>query len=90
MCLVLSQAFHRCMSLQQRMTASESPRFQAKCIKIGAVVTRSGADSTSPIVAILGWNFPKTNTWLNAVKYLKRRALIRSEYLQLLSTLSYG
>jgi len=39
------------------MTASEPPRFQAKCIKISAVVTRSGTDSTSPIVAIFGRNF---------------------------------
>lgn len=36
--------------------ASESTQFQAKCKKIGAVVTKSGTDGRSPIVAILGWN----------------------------------
>ena len=37
---------------------SESAHFQAKCKKISAVVTRVGTEnaSTSPIVALLGWN----------------------------------
>lgn len=37
---------------------SESMHFQAKCKKIGAVVTRvrSESSSTSPVVALLGWN----------------------------------
>ena len=47
----------RCMFVQQRTAGSDqSAHFQAKCKKIGAVVTQSGTDSSSPVVAILGWN----------------------------------
>ena len=56
-CLAPSYGFSRCVLLRQQMTAaSESAHFQAKCKEIGAVVTRSGTDKSSPIVAILGWN----------------------------------
>ena len=45
------------MLLHRQITGgSESAHFQAKCKEIGAVVTRSGSDKSSPIVAILGWN----------------------------------
>ena len=44
------------MFLQQRVVTSKSARSQAKCKMIGAVVTSSGTDCTSPIVGILGWN----------------------------------
>lgn len=53
---MLNCPFSRCILLQQRTVACESSHFQAKCKKIGAVVTRSEAHSSSPIVAILGWN----------------------------------
>ena len=56
-CLAPSYGFSRCVLLCRQMTAaSESAHFQAKCKEIGAVVTRSGTDNSSPIVAILGWN----------------------------------
>lgn len=53
--------YHTCRqfaSIHHRTAMSESVSFQAKCKKIGAVVTRAGAEntSTSPIVALLGWN----------------------------------
>lgn len=53
--------YHTCRqfaSIPHRTAMSESGSFQAKCKKIGAVVTRAGAENTttSPIVALLGWN----------------------------------
>ena len=53
--------YHTCRqfaSAPHRTTMSESANFKAKCKKIGAVVTRAGTEntSTSPIVALLGWN----------------------------------
>lgn len=53
--------YHTCRqfaSIPHRTAMSESASFQAKCKKIGAVVTRAGVEntSTSPIVALLGWN----------------------------------
>ena len=48
--------FSRCVSLHQRTLASESKQFQARCRKIGAVVTKAEARNSKPIVALLGWN----------------------------------
>ena len=49
------------VSAPHRTTMSESDNFQAKCKRIGVVVTRAGTEntSTSPIVALLGWNSAK-------------------------------
>ncbi|XP_078357543.1 transmembrane protein 53-like [Oculina patagonica] len=57
-CFTLCQMCHKLMSVPHRTTISESTHFQAKCKKIGAVVTRVGTESAStcPIVALLGWN----------------------------------
>ena len=55
-CLVLGRTFSCCMSLHQRTITSETASIQAKCKKIGAVITRSGTNNKSPIVAVLGWN----------------------------------
>ena len=49
-------AFSHCVSLHQRTLASESKQFQARCRKIGAVVTKTEARNSKPIVALLGWN----------------------------------
>ena len=53
--------YHTCRQftvVPHRTTMSESANLQAKCRKIGAVVTRAGTESSnrSPIVALLGWN----------------------------------
>ncbi|KAK2558425.1 Transmembrane protein 53 [Acropora cervicornis] len=48
--------FSHCVSLHQRTLASESKQFQARCRKIGAVVTKAEARNSKPIVALLGWN----------------------------------
>ncbi|KAJ7385518.1 Transmembrane protein 53 [Desmophyllum pertusum] len=57
-CFTPCHTFRQFLLLHHRRTMSESADFQAKCKKIGAVVTRTGSDSesTSPIVALLGWN----------------------------------
>ena len=49
-------AFSHCVSLHQRTLASESKQFQARCGKIGAVVTKTEVRNSKPIVALLGWN----------------------------------
>lgn len=44
-------------SVNHMATITNSSHFEDKCKKIGAVVTRTGAESSrSPVVAILGWN----------------------------------
>ena len=53
--------YHMCRqfpSVPYRTAMSESAHFQAKCKKIGAVVSRAGTESSnsSPVVALLGWN----------------------------------
>lgn len=52
----LKCAYSYCVSLHQRTMATESKQFQASCRKIGAVVTRTEARNSKPIVALLGWN----------------------------------
>lgn len=55
---VLHHLCRQFASVPHRTAMSESANFQAKCKKIGAVVTRAGTEnaSTSPVVALLGWN----------------------------------
>ena len=51
------QTFCRLVSVNYRAAMSHSSHFEAKCKKMGAVVTRTGTESsTNPIVALLGWN----------------------------------
>ena len=44
-------------SVNHIVTMTSPPYFEDKCNKIGAVVTRTGTESSrSPVVALLGWN----------------------------------
>lgn len=72
-------------SVNHIVTMSSPPYFEDKCNKIGAVVTRTGTESSrSPVVALLGWN----SIWLNTAKYLKKKALTPSGFRQTHTTLS--